>query len=67
LTDYTSQQIKGTIQDPISEKSVISGDKSSSYINISDYVELHLTKKPDKQTKNLNARFTSQIAMQNEI
>jgi hypothetical protein len=34
----------------IGENSVITTDKSTSYINISKYVDVHLTKKPSKET-----------------
>jgi transposase-like protein len=50
LTDHTSEQISQTIKESIDEKSIVFTDKSTSYIDIADYVELHLTEKSDKNT-----------------
>jgi transposase-like protein len=49
LTDHTSEQINQTIQEPISEKSILFTDKSTSYIDIADYVEIHITEKSNKE------------------
>ena len=45
LTDHTSEQINETIVESISEKSILFTDKSTSYIDIVDYVEIHITEK----------------------
>jgi hypothetical protein len=50
LTDHTSEQINQTIQESISEKSILFTDKSTSYIDIADYVEIHVTEKSNKET-----------------
>lgn len=50
LTDHTSEQINETVKESISEKSILFSDKSTSYINIADYVEIHITKKSNKET-----------------
>jgi hypothetical protein len=44
LTHHTSEQINQTVQESISEK-------STSYIDIADYVEIHITEKSNKETK----------------
>lgn len=64
LTDHTSEQINETIQESISEKSVVFSDKSTSYIDISDYVEIHVTEKSDKQTTKETLRWVH-IAISN--
>ena len=50
LTDHTSEKINQTIQESISEKSILFTDKSTSYIDIADYVEIHITEKSNKET-----------------
>ncbi len=37
-------------EESIDEKSIVFSDKSISYIDIADYVELHVTKKSDEET-----------------
>lgn len=64
LTDHTAEQINETIQESISEKSVVFSDKSTSYIDISDYVEIHITEKSDKQTTKETLRWVH-IAISN--
>jgi hypothetical protein len=50
LTDHTSEQINQTIQESISEKSILFTDKSASFIDVADYVEIHITEKSNKET-----------------
>jgi hypothetical protein len=50
LTDHTSEQINKTIKESISEKSILFSDKSTSYIDIADFVEIHITEKSNKET-----------------
>ena len=50
LTDHTSEQINETIKESISEKSILFSDKSTSYIDIADFVEIHITEKSNKET-----------------
>ena len=50
LTDHTSEQINETIKESISEKSILFTDKSTSYIDIADFVEIHVTEKSNKET-----------------
>jgi hypothetical protein len=50
LTDHSSEMINQTIQESISEKSILFTDKSTSYIDIADYVEIHITEKSNKET-----------------
>lgn len=45
-------EINHTVQESINEKRIIFTDKSTFYIDISKYVELHITDKSSKQTTN---------------
>lgn len=50
LSSHDSSEINETIQDCIDEKSIVFTDKSTSYVDISKYVELHFTEKSDHKT-----------------
>lgn len=50
LSNHKSDDINKTIQESIDNKSIVFTDKSTSYVNIADYVELHFTEKSDKKT-----------------
>jgi hypothetical protein len=50
LHDHQADTINDTIKESLVEKSIVFSDKSTSYVDISDYVEVHLTEKSDKQT-----------------
>ena len=64
LTDHKSEQINQIIQKSISEKSILFTDKSTSYIDIADYVEIHITEKPNKETTSETLRWVH-IAISN--
>lgn len=50
LTDHKADGVNQVIGESLDEKSIIFTDKSTSYIDIADYVELHVTEKSDKET-----------------
>jgi len=50
LKDHTAEQIDNTVKESIDEKSIVFSDQSTSYVNIADFVELHVTEKSDKDT-----------------
>ncbi len=50
LEDYGSAEINQTIKESIGNQSIIFTDKSTSYVAISQFVELHITEKSDKET-----------------
>lgn len=50
LTDHKADEINETVKESIDEKSIVFTDKSTSYIDIADYVELHITEKSNEQT-----------------
>ena len=43
LDSHKSNEIDNTIQQSLEDKTIVFTDKSSSYVDISDYVELHVT------------------------
>ena len=50
LIDHTKENIDDMMLESIEEKSIVFTDKSTSYINIADYVELHIMEKSTKET-----------------
>lgn len=50
LDGHDGEEINETIQESINNQSIVFTDKSTSYVDISDFVELHITEKSDKQT-----------------
>ncbi len=50
LEDHGSAEINQTIKALIDNQSIIFTDKSTSYVAISQFVELHTTEKSDKET-----------------
>lgn len=57
LTDHKLENINETVFESLDEKSIVFTDKSTSYVDISDYVELHFTEKSDKQTTKETLRW----------
>lgn len=52
LTSYQSKEINQVVESSITENSVLFTDKSTSYLNLADYVDLHISKKSTKETTN---------------
>lgn len=50
LENHKSEQINELVGESIDEKSIVFTDKSTSYLDISDLVELHVTEKSNKET-----------------
>jgi len=50
LNSHSSEEIDKTLQESINDKSIVFTDQSTSYVNIADYVELHMTEKSTKKT-----------------
>jgi len=50
LSNHEMEEINETVIDLLDEKSIVFTDKSTSYIDISKYVELHFTEKSDEKT-----------------
>lgn len=50
LDGHTGEQINETIKDSIDNQSIVFTDKSTSYVDIADFVELHIMEKSSKET-----------------
>ena len=50
LTSHAAGEINQTVRESIDEKSIVFTDKSTSYVDIADYVELHISEKSNKDT-----------------
>ncbi len=50
LDTHLSEEINETVQNSIDNQSIVFTDKSKSYVDIAQFVELHIMEKSDKQT-----------------
>jgi len=50
LESYLKEEINQVIQESITEKTIVFSDKSTSYVDISNFVEVHVTEKSSKET-----------------
>ncbi len=50
LTDHKVEGVNKTVQEHLEQKSIVFTDKSTSYVDIADFVELHITEKSSKET-----------------
>lgn len=50
LETHKSGEVDQTIEDSLGEKSIVFTDKSTSYVDIADFVELHITEKSTKES-----------------
>jgi transposase-like protein len=50
LSSHNAEEINTTVKESIAEKSIVFTDKSTSYIDISDFIELHIMEKSNKET-----------------
>lgn len=50
LTSHLSEEINTTVEGNIKETSIVFSDRSTSYVDIADYVEVHITEKSNKET-----------------
>ena len=50
LDNHEAENINGLIKESINEKSIVFSDKSTSYVDIADFIELHITEKSSEQT-----------------
>jgi transposase-like protein len=57
LDTHTADELNKTIKESIEQKSIVFSDRSTSYVDISDYVELHVTQKSDKKTTTETLRW----------
>lgn len=50
LDNHTSEDIDKTLRSSIGEKTIVFTDKSTSYVDIADYVELHISERSTKES-----------------
>lgn len=50
LESHLSDEIDEVVEDSFDEKCIVFSDKSTSYVNIAEYVEVHVTEKSTKET-----------------
>jgi len=50
LTSHCSEEINELVKENFDEKSIVFSDKSTSYVDISEYVDVHVTEKSTKET-----------------
>jgi len=50
LETHQCEEIDETVKNDISEKTIVFSDQSTSYVNIADYVEMHVTEKSSKES-----------------
>lgn len=50
LDDHKTEGINDSITTSLDEQSIVFTDKSTSYVDIADFIELHITEKSDKKT-----------------
>ena len=50
LDSHKAEQINEVIGESLDEKSIVFTDKSTSYVDIADFVDLHITEKSNKET-----------------
>jgi len=54
LESHLSNEINKVVEESFDEKCIIFSDKSTSYVNIAEYVEVHVTEKSTKETTGKN-------------
>ncbi len=52
MDDHKADGVNDTITTSLDDQSIVFTDKSISYVDILDFVELHITEKSDKETTN---------------
>lgn len=50
LKTHQASEINETIEESLDDKSIVLTDKSTSYVDIADYVEMHVTEKSSKES-----------------
>jgi predicted nucleic-acid-binding Zn-ribbon protein len=50
LADHTAQGVDVAIGESLGERAIVFTDKSTSYVDIADYVELHVSERSNKET-----------------
>lgn len=64
INGHIADEINKVVRENIDEKSIVFSDKSTSYVDIANYVEAHLTEKSNKMTTNTTLKWVH-IAISN--
>lgn len=64
LTSHEKEEINNLLEENFDECSIVFSDKSTSYVDISDFVEIHVTEKSDKITTKTTLKWVH-IAISN--
>lgn len=64
LDDHKADTVSELVEQSFNEMCIVFSDKSTSYVNISDYVDVHVTEKSDKQTTKTTLKWVH-IAISN--
>ena len=64
LTDHKSRSINEVVEENIDDKSVVFSDRSASYLDISDYVEVHISEKSNNEVTQTTLKWVH-IAISN--
>jgi hypothetical protein len=64
LNDHKAETINNLVEENFEQKSIIFSDKITSYGDISDYVEIHMTEKSDKNVTKTTLKWVH-IAISN--
>jgi NAD-dependent dihydropyrimidine dehydrogenase PreA subunit len=57
LENHSAEQVNEHLKEAIDEKSIIFSDKSTSYVDIADYVEMHIAEKSTKESTKETLRW----------
>lgn len=57
LENHQSSEVNEYVADSFDEKSIVFTDKSTSYVDIADYVEMHVTEKSSKESTKETLRW----------
>ena len=57
LDSHKKDSINQTVKENIDEKAIVFSDKSKSYVDIEDFVEMHIQEKSSKKTTNTTLRW----------
>ena len=64
LAGHKAEDVDENLKESIEDKAIVFSDKSTSYVNISDYVEVHVTEKSSTETTNTTLKWVH-IAISN--
>jgi hypothetical protein len=64
MESHFSEEINEVVENSIDEKSIVFSDRSTSYIDIADYVDVHVIEKSSRETTTSTLRWVH-IAISN--